>query len=180
MKNTLTLRELDQNDKQAFLLGYEDWKNEDLSLYSFVWKPGMSHVEHLQILRDQKDKSKLPSNRVPSTMLYGFVNGEIVGRFNIRHELNQNLFERGGHVGYSVSPRHRKNGYATQMFRQGMNYCKHLGLDKILITCVDQNTPSWKIIERFGGTLENKIFDTEEEEYVRRYWLDIEIEKDRL
>jgi predicted acetyltransferase len=51
----------------------------------------MSHAEHLQILQDQKDKSKLPPNRVPSTMLYGFVNNEVVGRFNIRHELNQNL-----------------------------------------------------------------------------------------
>lgn len=176
MNPQLTLRELNQNDEQVFLLGYQDWKNEDLSWYSFVWKPGMSHAEHLQILKDQKDNSKLPPNRVPSTMLYGFVNGEIVGRFNIRHELNQHLFERGGNVGYSVSPRHRKKGYATQMFRQGMNYCKHLGLDKILVTCADQNTPSWKIIEQFGGSLENRIFDTEENEFVRRYWVDSEIE----
>ncbi len=72
MTPQLTLRELNQNDEQAFLLGYEDWKNEELSWYSFVWKPGMSHAEHLQILQDQKDKSKLPPNRVPSTMLYDY------------------------------------------------------------------------------------------------------------
>lgn len=169
----LILRELTASDEAAFLQGYEDWKNEDLTWYSFVWKPGMTHAEHLKILEEQKDKTKLPSNRVPSTMLYAFADGKIVGRFNIRHELNDNLFERGGNIGYSVSPKERNKGYATEMFKQGIKYCQHIGLNKVLITCADQNTPSWKIIEKFGGSLENRIFDFEEEEFVRRYWLDL-------
>ncbi len=170
----LDLRELNFNDEAAFLRGYEDWKYEDLVWYSFVWKPGMSHADHLQILKDQKDKLKLPSHLVPSTMLYGFVSGEIIGRFNIRHELNAHLAERGGHVGYSVSPRYRKNGFASQMFQQGLEYCKQLGLKKLLITCSDSNVPSWKIIEKFGGSLENRIFDAGKNEFVRRYWLDFD------
>jgi predicted acetyltransferase/8-oxo-dGTP pyrophosphatase MutT (NUDIX family) len=168
------LRELNQNDGDAFLRGYDDWKNEDLALYSFVWKPGMSHGEHLKLLEDHKDESKLPKHLVPSTMLYGFVGNEIVGRFNIRHRLNAYLFERGGHIGYSVSPAQRKNGYASQMFQQGLNYCKKLGMRKLLITCADQNVPSWKIIEKFGGSLENRILDTAKNELVRRYWLDFD------
>lgn len=173
MKNVI-LRELDQNDGDAFLRGYEDWKNEDLVWYSFIWKPGMPHSEHLRILKDQKDKNKLPKNLVPSTMLYGFVDNEIIGRFNIRHELNDHLRKRGGHIGYSVSPSQRKNGYATQMFQLGLDYCKTLGIRKILITCSDQNIPSWKIIEKFGGSLENRILDTTSNELVRRYWIDFD------
>lgn len=174
MSNDLVLRELNEHDEEAFLAGYEDWKEGDLNWYSFIWRPGMSHAEHLSLLRDQKDQNKIPNNRVPSTMLYGFVGGEIIGRFNIRHELNTYLLERGGHVGYSVGLRHRKKGFATEMFRQGLKFCQKLGLEKILITCADQNTPSWKIIEKFGGSLENRIFDKEHNEFVRRYWLSMD------
>ncbi|WP_374079805.1 GNAT family N-acetyltransferase [Bdellovibrio bacteriovorus] len=172
---SLILRELTDKDEQAFLRGMEDWQGQDLSWYTFEWKPGMSHAEHLLILKNAKDRNKIPANRVPSTMLYGFVDGEIVGRLSIRHELNDFLKERGGHVGYSVSPRHRQKGYATEIFKQGLQYCKTLGLSKILVTCSDNNVPSWKIIEKFGGSLENRIFDTEKNEFVRRYWVEIEM-----
>jgi hypothetical protein len=38
MESHLRLRELNQNDEPAFLLGYEDWKQEGLVWYAFVWK----------------------------------------------------------------------------------------------------------------------------------------------
>ena len=169
----LFLRELNAEDEAAFLRGYEDWKDQPLSWYSFVWKPGMSHAEHLNILEEQKDKSNLPAPRVPSTMLYGFVDGEIIGRFNIRHEINASLLVRGGNIGYSVSPQKRNQGLASEMLRKGIEYCKQIGLTQILITCDDLNVPSWKIIEKFGSSLENRIYDSEKNEFVRRYWLDL-------
>ena len=133
----------------------------------------MSHKDHIQILQDYKNINKVPSHLVPSTMLYGFINQEIVGRLSIRHFLNENLQKRGGHIGYSVSPLHRRKGYAKEMFKQGLEYCRHLGLKKILITCSDENEPSWKIIESFNAVLENKIYDEVDEEVIRRYWLEI-------
>lgn len=169
----LVLRELEINDERAFLKGLEDWSNDDLSWYTFVWKKGMGHAEHLKILQDLKDKSKIPNERVPSTMLYAFINDQIVGRLSIRHELNQNLLRRGGHVGYAVSPKQRNKGHATEMFKQGLEYCKKLALKKILITCADNNIPSWKIIEKFGGVLENTIHDAEEDKVIRRYWIEL-------
>jgi len=173
-KTKLDLRELDFQDEKAFLNWIEDWKNQDLIWATFAWKPGMSHAEHLNILEIQKDKNKIPADRVPSTMLYAFVDGEIVGRLNIRHELNDNLLQRGGHVGYSVSPKHREKGYATEIFRQGLYFCQKLGLDKILVTCGDENVASWKIIEKFSGSLENRFLDSTGKEFVRRYWMNIE------
>ncbi len=169
----LTLRELAINDEKAFLSGLEDWKYEELSWYTFSWKPGMSHAEHLADLENFKDKSKVPKHFVAATMLYAFVDGQIVGRLNIRHELNENLLFRGGHIGYAVSPLHRNKGYATEIFRQGIGFCQKLGFKKLLVTCADQNIHSWKVIEKFGAVLENKILDEEKNEYVRRYWVDI-------
>jgi predicted acetyltransferase len=169
----LILRELAEQDEKAFLRGYEDWKNDELTWYSFVWKPGMSHAEHLQKLQDQKDKNKIPSNFVPSTMLYAFVDEEIVGRVSIRHELNQFLFERGGHIGYAVNPSYRDNGYGTEMMKQALSVCESMNLHKILITCSKKNLQSCKIIARFGGIMENEFFDSEKNEFVLRYWIDL-------
>mgnify|MGYP002236365423 FL=1 len=36
---------------------------------------------------------------------------------NLRHHLNDYLLAYGGHIGYSVRPSERKNGYASQMLR---------------------------------------------------------------
>lgn len=174
LSSKLELRELTLEDEKAFLAGYKDWASDDVSWYTSVWKPGMTHSEHLAILQDQKDKNKIPETRVPSTMLYGFVRGEIVGRLNLRHELNAFLLERGGHIGYAVSVLYRKKGYASQMFVQGLAYCRKLGLQKVLITCADDNIPSMKIIENFGGSFENRIFDVDDNELVRRYWINLE------
>ncbi len=170
----IVLRELDSKDEQSFLDWIDSWKNEDLAWATFAWKPGMSHSEHLQVLNDQKDPSKIPSHRVPSTMLYAFIDNQIIGRFNIRHELNDHLMQRGGHIGYAVSPAHRKKGYAKKIFALGLQFCAEKGMKKLLVTCSDENIPSWKIIEKFHGSLENRIFDQEEDEYVRRYWIDVE------
>jgi predicted acetyltransferase len=172
-KTDILLRELTRDDEAAFLAGVEDWNGEALSWITFAWKPGMSHDEHLRNLDEQKQKEKIPAAFVPSTMLYAFIEGKIVGRFNFRHELNDNLTRRGGHIGYAVNPQHRRKGYATEIVRQGLEYCRSQGMKKILITCADGNVASWKIIESFGGTLENRIHASEKDETIRRYWLEL-------
>lgn len=169
----LILRELNANDENVFFEGLKDWQDEDLSWYTFVWRPGMSFNEHLEILSKNKDKNQLAQNRVSSTMLYAFVGSKIIGRLSVRHELNHSLLERGGHMGYSVSPLQRNKGYATEIYKQGLLFCKNLGLEKILVTCGDKNIGSWKVIEKFSAHLENRFFDQQKDEYVRRYWINI-------
>lgn len=167
----LILRELGPLDEKAFLEGMKLWVGESPHWYSFTWKEGMTYSEMLNILKKESKGEDLLPNRVQHTMLYGFLNDEIIGRVSIRHELNENLKKRGGHIGYAVAPKYRKQGYATEMVEQALRFCKKIGLKEILITCSDTNTPSWKIIEHFGGELENKVWDEEEQETIRRYWI---------
>ncbi|XGC79369.1 GNAT family N-acetyltransferase [Bdellovibrio bacteriovorus] len=168
----LILRELTANDEIAFFKGLKEWQGEDLSWYSFAYKPGMKYGDMLEILRKEKAGIDLEPNRVPHTMLYAFVNDEIIGRVSVRHRLNDHLLKRGGHIGYAVAPRFRKNRYAGEMVKQVIPYLRRLSLQKILITCSDSNIPSCKIIEKIGGVLENKITD-ENGDLTRRYWLEI-------
>ncbi len=167
----LTVRALREGDEQAFFEGMKEWEGEDLDWYTFAWKPGMGFDEMFSILEKESAGVDLAPGRVPHTMLYGFLDEQIIGRVSIRHMLNERLRKRGGHIGYSVAPKYRRKGYATEIVRQGIEFCKKLGLSSIMITCGDENVPSWKIIEHFGGKLEDRVWDEEDKETIRRYWI---------
>ena len=123
--------------KAAFLAGLREYKDMELSWYTFVWKPGMSWLDHIECLRKGKLGIDLPADRVPNSMYYGFLNGAIIGRLSLRHELNEFLRTRGGHIGYSVAPKFRGFGFAQEMLKQVLPKAKALGMSEILITCDD-------------------------------------------
>ena len=167
----IVLRKLTPNDEAAFLEGVKLWDANSLFWYTFDWKPGGSFSEMLQKLENSSKGIDLLPHHVPSTMLYGFIGDAIVGRLHVRHSLNEALTRRGGNIGYAVAPAFRGNKYATQMMAQGIDFCRGLALKKILVTCADSNVPSWKIIEHFGGVLENTFLDDEDNALIRRYWI---------
>ncbi|CAN5433684.1 GNAT family N-acetyltransferase [soil metagenome] len=167
----IVLRKLTLKDEAAFLEGAKLWDAGSLFWYSFDWKPGVTFPEMLEKLEASATGRNLPAGRVPATMLYGFVGEVIVGRLHVRHELNEALTQRGGNIGYAVAPAFRGRRFATEMMSQGLDFCRSLGFKKVLVTCTEANVPSWKIIEHFGGVLENTVNDVEENELVRRYWI---------
>ena len=167
----IVLRKLTSADEAAFMEGAKLWDGESLTWYTSKWKPGMGYAEMLEALEREACGEGLAEGRVPATMLYGFLGEIVIGRLHIRHRLNEHLLRRGGHIGYAVAPIFRGRKFATQMLKQGLEYCRSLGIDKVLITCADKNEPSWKTIENSGGVLENKIFDDEDQEIIRRYWI---------
>ena len=92
-------------------------------------------------------------------------NNYIVGMIDIRHELNDGLLKTGGHIGYSVRPSQRLKGYASSMLKLGLEKCREFGIDKVLVTCHENNLASMKTIEKNGGVLENSI------DHHLRYWI---------
>ena len=141
-------------DKFEFLLGYSE---------------GMAWAEYLQILNNLFTGANLPERRVPATFLIAENDGQLVGRASIRHELNDFLFSVGGHIGYGVRPCFRRQGFATEILKQSLTYINELGITEVLVTCLDENVGSMKVIESQGGVLENKV--EYEEALWRRYWI---------
>ena len=95
----------------------------------------------------------------------------LVGMINIRHTLNDYLFQFGGHIGYSVRPGERRKGYAKEMLRLALNKCKGLKLDRVLVTCNSENEASARTIQANGGVLENRV--PEGKGFTDRYWIEV-------
>ena len=116
-----------------------------------------------------------PPQLVPSTQ-YIYVrelDSKVVGVIQIRHCFNEFLEKYAGHIGYSVCPTERRKGYAMQMLRLALPECKALGLDRVLISCVEGNEGSKRTILRNGGVYESTVYEPGEGVYLERYWIDL-------
>ena len=91
----------------------------------------------------------------------------------IRHTLNEFLEKYGGHIGYSVAPSERRKGYATQMLKAVLPECKRLGIDRVMISCVEGNEGSKRTILKNGGVYESTVFEPGEGVYLERHWIDL-------
>ena len=120
------------------------------------------------VLREHNDPgTPPPEGQVPGALLW-IVDGDpeaLVGFVSIRFELNDFLLEEGGHVGYSVRPSRRRQGYAGRALRLSLDLLHERGVTDALVTCDDDNAGSARTIERAGGVLE----DTRGVK--RRYWV---------
>lgn len=171
-KNELVLRHLTLDDEQAFLQAYTNWDHSTGFMFAQGYEPSMKFSDYVALLNDNEKGLRLPQGYVPATSLNAFLDGKIVGRVSIRHELNDFLLKIGGHVGYGVLPEYRRKGYAKLMLQEALNYCKKLGINKVLVTCDDDNIGSIKTIESAHGILENKIDGGTGKPLKRRYWID--------
>ena len=93
----------------------------------------------------------------------------LVGFIDVRHRLNEVLFQSGGHIGYSVRPGERRQGYATEMLRLALLKCRERGMHRILITCRKENIASARTIQSCGGVLENEV--VKDGQVYQRYWI---------
>jgi hypothetical protein len=97
---TLQLRTLGLNDEAAFRSALDVMAREEFT-FGFGLDPGLDWGTYLKTLDDKRLGIDVPDGWVPDTFLVADVAGTIVGRTSIRHELNESLKRRGGHIGYS-------------------------------------------------------------------------------
>ncbi|PXW89174.1 putative acetyltransferase [Streptohalobacillus salinus] len=170
----LILREPEQQDKQK-VLAYRD-----------SFKANLSTLHGSAGLRDEADyerwlravkASKLTENKtpgfVPATTYLVFEPSTeaLIGMVNLRHELNDDLRNYGGHIGYSVAKDKRRQGYGAQMLALTLDACRRLGLQRVLVTCDVNNEASRRTILKNGGVLEDRRWIDDQQ--MERYWIEI-------
>lgn len=126
----------------------------------------------IERLREQSDDSReIAADKVHATFYWIVEDSNYLGAITLRHELNAKLLEGGGHIGYGVRPSARGRGLATWALGTVLDQARARDLDRVLVTCNDDNVASAQTIERNGGVLEDV-----RETWVgltRRYWIDL-------
>lgn len=170
----MELRPLCEDDEEAFLLAHEAAARRDPPWeFGFQVRTEPDFAAYVRWTHDWTAGRNLPDHFVPNTYLVAAIGNEIVGRLSIRHRLKAQLMNIGGHVGYGVTPSREGQGLATEILRLGLPICLELGLDRILVTCDQDNVPSRRVIEKNGGEFENAFSSSELPVPKLRYWIDV-------
>lgn len=114
---------------------------------------------------DELPETPRPAGFVPCTFLWIVEGEEYLGSIALRHELTDFLLEQGGHIGYSVRPSARRQGHASSALRQTLELAAEMGLERVLVTCDEDNAGSRATIEGAGGAYEDSRRGK------RRYWV---------
>jgi predicted acetyltransferase len=109
--------------------------------------------------------------RVHATYFWIVEADTVLGSISLRHALNDFLLRAGGHVGYGIRPSARRRGLATWALGQVLPEARALGMDRLLVTCHDDNAGSARTIEKNGGVLED--VRATELGLTRRYWISL-------
>ncbi|MCP4143508.1 MAG: GNAT family N-acetyltransferase [Chloroflexi bacterium] len=165
------------------LVRYDEIREENYVDYISEWENYKEKVVPSAVHRDDRSFSEMMNNWkeaetdiplskgfVPAT-LYFLIdnNGRILGGIHFRHYLNARLHKNGGHIGYGVRKCERQKGYAREMLNLLLEKIKKQNLDKVQITCDDDNLGSAKTIESCGGIMQDKVVF--ENKLTRRYWI---------
>ena len=167
----LVLRPFAVSDEAAARAAQDELAADDFTFLLEEFDPTEPWAAYLDRLSQRARGEDLPADRVPADLLAADVDGVLVGRSSIRHELNDWLLNYGGHIGYGVRPGFRRRGLATRILELSLRRAADLGIERALLTCDDGNVGSAAVIERCGGILENVVEGPPGEAPKRRYWI---------
>ncbi len=156
--------------KQSYLEMMGEWREagEEIIPSRLVgWEEDFESF--ISLLEEEITNNK---NGVNSHLFFLVENGRILGSIQIRHHINHpNLRETGGHIGYGIRPSERKKWYGEQMLALALTEAKKIGLERVLITCYDENLGSRWVIEKNGGIFERFVLQDGRKK--RRYWIEV-------
>lgn len=134
-----------------------------------------SYEEWLQKLEEDLDFENIKPGRVPAATYFSVrkSDNKIIGLINIRYELNEYLENFSGHIGYSIRATERRKGYGRKQLLLALEKCLEIPINNVLITCIENNIGSEKVIKSCGGIYEDTRYSEEEKYNFKRYWIDL-------
>lgn len=119
---------------------------------SELWDRIESYEEWLMMVTNSADEKTVSPDWVVTDTYFAARRSDsrIIGMIDLRHTLKGILIDFG-HIGYSVRPTERRNGYATAMLSMVLKEAKKKGLQEVQLSCKKSNLASVRTIEKNGG-----------------------------
>lgn len=132
-----------------------------------------SPAEWLADVTSCMNPAALPKGKVQTTLFLAVRESDkkVVAMIQVRHSFNEYLEKYAGNIGYSTRPGERRKGYAKEMLRMVLPFCREIGLDKVLVTCEPNNSASRRTILANGGVYERTVHEPDKDMDVERYWI---------
>lgn len=141
-----------------------------------VWAPYLPKENESPesfIARSLKRETDPEVPYVPETIYWALADQQIVGRISLRHFLDENLAEMGGHIGFEVRPSARQKGYAKEMLKLVLETELAQQIGRLLLTCAPSNLASNKTIQANGGVLKKTIYVDRIKAERHHYWITV-------
>ena len=162
-------------EKFKFVVPTIEWKKKAIDFINEFYKYNsningtgglQSYLDNYEGWLDklEEDYTRQPREEKVPPRTYIFVresDNKIIGMINIRLALNESLKKYGGHIGYSIRPTERGNGYNKINLYLGLKVCKEYGIEEVFMDADKDNPASWKTIESLGGKNIREYFEDE-------------------
>ncbi len=94
---------------------------------------------------------------VPASFFFLIDNKKIIWHLSIRHHIDHpNLRDIWGHIGYGIVPWEQQKWYGKKQLQLGLKEAKNLWLNEVMISSLEENIASYKIIESCWGILKEE------------------------
>lgn len=159
----------------SYILFVEEMRDAGEKIWpGFLPDNDESPIEFIHRLLNAEHKPR--PGLVPETTYWAILNNEVVGRISLRHFLNDNLKEFGGHIGYEVRPSQRRKGIATTMLKLLLATPRAQSIGELLLTCAPFNIGSNKTILSNGGVLKETRYVEKWQRDTNYYWIKLPCE----
>lgn len=161
--------------RDSYIQAIRELQAEGRGEYASQAQLQTNFAQHVSRERHRAAPSETGPLQVPETILWLVDDDEFLGRLELRHRLTEHLRQIGGHIGYTIRPSRRREGWGTEILRLGLGAARDHGFDRVLLTCDPDNIASKKIIEANGGVFENRVqLDRAGVHFDKlRYWIEL-------
>ena len=154
-------------------------KNNDYSeLGNAALKDNETFSEMITRLKNRRIGKNIAKRDVPATIYWIIEDDKIVGTIDMRHKLNEDYLLKFGHVAYYIKKEERNKNYATIALNLIIKKYKKTNINKILITCLEDNEASKKVILKNNGVFEQTVFNKVINKKISRYIITIRNERE--
>lgn len=138
----------------------EEYANEYRKLFPNY--KGIDQNNYLDNLKEfENRRNAIGTDSLVNIHMWLVKDDKIIGHCTYNPELgnDEKMKKLGGHISYAIHPKYRGQGYGTLACHLLIQKCLESGLKEVMITCLDWNLPSKKVIANNFGVLKDVVED---------------------